>query len=91
MDECRVLHELLYFALLDLREHARERQDRVTYQLSDLFHSVVPQMGSVAAGRGSYAEVLTALKQRASERDGCATWLQSHLEMIREKGGDKDG
>jgi len=80
--DCEIVHRILYFALLDIRSRARELNDRAVFQLADLFHNVVLQMGHACADSREYSDVYSALVEQA-DRQGCRTWLDCVVTQIR--------
>ena len=82
MQPCHVLHYLLYLAFIEMREHSRDRGDKLVYRLSDLFHGTVMDMERTARGEIDYADVLASLQEREGEHGGANLWLQAKLKEI---------
>jgi hypothetical protein len=62
----RMLYELLYMALIDLRFEGHTAQNQLVYLLADLFHNVPLQLDRVDHGDLAPDEVLHWMRQRAS-------------------------
>lgn len=85
----KTVHDLLFLALLDIRDQGRETGNRAVFHLAHLFHSVVPQMEKAACGACGYADVLASLKELAAER-GCSDWLENGLKHLAEVERSRD-
>lgn len=71
---CKIIHRLLYFALIEIRaEHTQPPNSKI-FVLSDLFHTIPLQLEQALNGELSYAEIMANLQARA-ERLGCEAWL----------------
>ena len=88
MTDSDVLHEALYYALLDIRCQGRESNDKAVFHLANLFHNIVIQMGQAACGNREYSDVLKHLKETAAAT-GCQHWLDNVLRQI-EKSSDSE-
>ncbi|MEZ6094056.1 MAG: hypothetical protein R3C03_07420 [Pirellulaceae bacterium] len=84
MIDSDLLHIALYYALLDIRNQGRERNDKIVFHLANLFHNVVVQMGDAAKGKREYSDVLRNLKETA-QRTGCQQWLNNVIAQIEHK------
>ncbi len=82
MTDSDLLHETLYYALLDIRSQGREQNDKVVFHLSNLYHNVILQMRDAAEGNREYSDILATLRQTA-ERTGCQEWLENVLAQIQ--------
>ncbi len=87
MDDSRLLHRLIYLALLDIRSRGAETEDRVVFGLANLFHNVVLEMADAADGARPYSDVLARLKSTAQE-NGCGGWLSNAISHIAKGRGD---
>ena len=80
------IFQMLFQALLEMRDRGHETGDKTVFHLADLFHNVVLQMAQ-ADGNGadeSYAEILAFIRQRAKDK-GCEAWVDARLEELQEK------
>jgi hypothetical protein len=75
------VHRLLFQALLEMRSEGHEHKNKLVYHLADLFHCVVLEMESAAAGKTSYDDVLRILIDRARER-GLERWLNQTSDRL---------
>jgi hypothetical protein len=82
MSDSELLHKTLYYALIEMRNCARESNDRVVFGLCDLFHNVVMPMGEAAEGKRTYDDVLQQLEDAAEEK-GSSAWLANVWTQIR--------
>lgn len=83
MSSRSLIHQLLFEALLEMRQRGYESGDNVVFHLSDLFHNAVLQLDRTN-GDSSDDEVLEFLKKRAKEK-GCEEWVQQQLDRIELK------
>ena len=81
MDTSDKLHQLLYYALINIRSEAHNHTDKVSFHLADLFHNAVLIMGQAARGERTYEEALDEIKSRAEEK-GIGEWVDNHLTRI---------
>lgn len=86
MSSRNLVHQLLFEALLEMRQRGHDTGDNVVFHLSDLFHNAVLQLEHVEDGGPdeAYDEILGFLKLRAKEK-GCEAWLQQQLDRIELK------
>lgn len=86
MSSRSVIHQLLFQALLEMRQRGHDSGDNAVYHLADLFHNIALQLDQADAATESddYDDILEFLKRRAKEK-GCDDWLQQHLEQIELK------
>ena len=77
----KIIHELMYLALIDMREESIKFDNKITYHLSDLFHVVPKMLIQVEKGEIEYKEVLDFIKVKASDK-GVDGWLQSNIDEI---------
>lgn len=88
MSSRNLVHQLLFEALLEMRERGRESGDNVVFHLGDLFHNAVLQLRDVdpipEGGNDRYDEILAVLKMRAKDK-GCQSWLKQKLDSIELK------
>jgi hypothetical protein len=83
MTDIEIIHKLLFYAFLDIRESSREFEDKVSFRLSDLFHSITGHMQKAAMGECTYKDVLLALRTRAENKgQGCQEWLEDRMRQI---------
>jgi hypothetical protein len=80
----KVVHRLLFNALLEIRSQGYDQRDKVVYHLADLFHNVVLEMENAAEGTATYEDVFHFLEERAREK-GCEAWVQRNLERLKER------
>lgn len=77
-----LVHQLLFRALLDIRERGHASGDSAVYHLADLFHNAVLQMEEAEEqspeSLDDYDQILTFLRTRAKEK-GCEAWLEQQL------------
>jgi len=80
------VHQLLFQALLEIRERGHESGDSVVYHLADLFHNAVLQMEQTEEGDtvDTFEEVLNFIHERAKEK-GCADWVDGQLNRLATK------
>lgn len=80
------VHQLLFQALLEMRDCGHESGDKVVFHLADLFHNAVLQMENAEQNDKveGYAEVLAFLQQRAQEK-GCSEWVEQQLDRLAAK------
>lgn len=74
------VHQLLFQALLEIREKGHDSGDSVVYHLADLFHNAVLQMEQ-ADEVNDFDEVLDFILQRAKEK-GCSEWVENQLNRL---------
>ncbi|MDM8552391.1 hypothetical protein QUF72_20060 [Desulfobacterales bacterium HSG2] len=75
-DDRSLIHQLLYHALIDIREAACEGNSRAAFRLSDLIHTIPLQLERVTKEEGDYAEILNGLRERARQK-GCESWMNN--------------
>lgn len=75
----RMLHRLLYFALIDLRLEGHEHSDKLVFLLADLFHNIPLQLERVDRGETSPEEIMQWLQTRA-QKNGLGEWLELRTE-----------
>ncbi len=85
MQSSQLTHRILYHAMLDMRAHARESGDNVTFQLCDLLHPVLLHLSEAALGEASYEQVWLDLQSRAAKRGDWAKWLQHQLAELQQE------
>ena len=56
----KIIHRLLYFALIEIRAEHTQPPNRKIFGLSDLFHIIPLQLEQVLNGDVSYTEVMAA-------------------------------
>ena len=84
MSSRSLVHQLLFRALLDMRERGHASGDNAVYHLADLFHNAVLQMEEADEGPESlddYDQILSFLRTRAKEK-GCEEWLDQQLSAL---------
>lgn len=86
MSSRSLVHELLFKALLEMRQRGAETGDNVVFHLADLFHNVALQLEQVESpdDAAEYGHILNFLKTRAKEK-GCEEWLDRQLELLESK------
>jgi hypothetical protein len=77
----KIVHRLLFRALIEMREQGYEQKNKLVFHLADLFHNAVLEMENAAEGKTTYEDVLRLLEERAQEK-GCESWLSSALAQI---------
>jgi hypothetical protein len=75
------VHELLYVALIDMREQARGFQEKAVYHICDLLHVVPKMLVRAANGECSYEEILECIRRKAAEK-GYEKWVDHNLDQI---------
>jgi len=90
MNALKATHRLLFQALLDIRDESRRIDNKPIYHLADLFHNVVLQLESVAAGnsRSTYEDILTFIKEQA-ESKGWQKWVDDRIRETAVRSGEK--
>lgn len=81
-----LVHQLLFRALLDMRERGHASGDKTVFHLADLFHNAVLQMEEASETDGAdmtddYDQILEFLKTRAKEK-GCEDWFEQQLAAL---------
>ncbi len=80
------VHQLLFQALLEMRDSAHDSGDKVVFHLADLFHIAILQMER--AGQtdeiDGFDKVLAFIRQRAKEK-GCSEWVEKQLDRLATK------
>lgn len=91
MSSRAVVHELLFRALLEMRQRGHDSGDKVTFHLADLFHNVVLQLEQAEpdAASGEFDQIFEFLRTRAREK-GCEAWLDEQLQSLEEKAAAKN-
>ncbi len=86
MSSQTLVHQLLFQALLEMRQRGHDSGDSAVFHLADLFHNVALQLEQAGTQSESddYDEILAFLKQRAKEK-GCDDWLRQQLDRIEMK------
>ncbi|MFO0851473.1 MAG: hypothetical protein U0871_23380 [Gemmataceae bacterium] len=75
----RLLFNLLFDALLELRARGWETNDPVVAKLADLFHNIPLGLHAATEGRRSFADVLDELR-RQGQADGTSQWLDRQID-----------
>lgn len=87
MSNERIIYELLYRILIEIRSTAHENNphlSKIAFHLTDLMHNIPSMMASVHDGRrNSYDEILEYISVKA-EQKGMAAWLANAVENIKE-------
>lgn len=80
MNASKIVHRLLFQAILEIRNQSYSTGDKAIYHLADLFHNVALQLEAVAEGKANitYDDVLTFIKQRARE-EGWEKWIDDRI------------
>jgi hypothetical protein len=79
MSDRDMVHRLLYFALVEMRERGRLANDSVVFHLADLLHNVpLALLKADPASDEDYEQILTSMRQRAQEL-GCQSWIDQHV------------
>jgi hypothetical protein len=85
MSSRSLVHQLLFRALLDMRERGHASGDNAVYHLADLFHNAVLQMEEAdengPESLDEYDRILGFLRTRAKEK-GCEEWLDQQLNTL---------
>ena len=89
MNDSEILHKMIYFALIEMRERGSESGDKVVYHLADLFHNVILRLQRVSMGDGTYEEVLTYVRERASKK-GISQWFDDLIDGMADCERDED-
>jgi hypothetical protein len=80
MSDRRLLYDLLFDALLEIREDASEAESKAAFHLADLFHPLPKWLRELDEGLISADDVLDRLRQRAHER-GIEAWLKHRVDQ----------
>lgn len=90
MNAARIVHRLLFQAILEIRDQSHRSGDKVIYHLADLFHNVALQLEAVAEGRAdiTYDDVLTFIRERAREK-GWEKWIDDRISELAIRSGEK--
>jgi hypothetical protein len=79
MSDREMVHRLLYFALVEMRDRGRLAKDSVVFHLADLLHNVpLALLKADPASDEDYERILSSMRQRAQEL-GCEGWIDQHL------------
>ena len=81
MDNSDVIYDVLYYALIELRDRGRESGDKVVFHLADLLHNLPLELAQVAHGNRTFADVLASLESKADEK-GCRAWLDNIYKQV---------
>jgi hypothetical protein len=86
MDSRHQVYQLLFEALLEIRDRGLESNDKTVFHLADLFHNAVLQMEQVTENGSakSYDNLLAFIHERAKEK-GCEAWVDARLEELQSK------
>ena len=77
-----IVFQLLYAALIDIRENALKTEDKVAYHLSDLFHNVPDLLKQVEKGEIEYSDILNFVEKKAEDR-GIKDWVDNIISQIK--------
>lgn len=87
MNSEKIIYELLYRILIEIRSAAYENNpnlSKIAFHLTDLMHNIPSMIASVHDGkRKSYDEILEYIYLKA-EQKGMAVWLTNAIENIKE-------
>lgn len=82
-DAFRLVHQLMYRALLDIRHVGRELKSGPVVGLADLFHTVPLELEKAARHESDYTEVLSNLVNKAREKN-CESWIENQLQSFKD-------
>jgi hypothetical protein len=77
----RVLYQLLYNALIEIRLLGYESNDKVVWVLADLLHNLPLQLDRLDQGDLTVQDIMRELEERA-HRHGIERWLHRRLGEI---------
>ncbi len=77
----RVLHRLLYDALIEIRAKGNASNDKAVFSLADLFHNVPMDLDKLDRGEVSVEDIMHKLEEHARRR-GIEGWLDLRLKEI---------
>ena len=81
VSSAEVLHRLLYWALLDIREQAAQRSDPITFGIADLLHNLPSELLLADGCESTYEHLLDELQLQARE-SGREAWLANTIAQI---------
>ena len=84
MTSAQIIHRLLFYALLEIRDEARQADNKAGFRLADLFHNVALQLERASQGQATYDEVLQFLEEQAKET-GCEKWFEARSEQLAQR------
>jgi len=90
VNSTKIVHRLLFQAILEIRDQSYGTGDKVIYHLADLFHKVVLQLEAVAEGNAdiTYDDVLSFIRKRAREK-GWEKWIDDRISELAVRSGEK--
>ena len=74
----QIFFQILYLALIDIRERAAMTNETGVYNLADLFHNAAWELGRPGEGQTDFATILDRIRERAREV-GAEAWLENAL------------
>src|SRR5437879_2307788 len=77
----KLVHRLLFRALIEIRAQGHEEKNKLVFHLADLFHNAILDLEAAAEGRLNYEEVFRQLEEKAKEKH-CERWLRAALTEI---------
>jgi hypothetical protein len=82
MNESRehYLYQLLYYALIEIRDEAHEKKNSKIFLLADLFHNI-PSRLSEASQPEDFKAIFDELEDRATKR-GINKWLENTVKQL---------
>ena len=81
LEQRRLLLELLYRALIDIRAAAHESGDKKSFALADIFHNVPSGINRALDGKRDFGEILRDVRVRV-ERRNAEGWLDNAIADI---------
>ena len=82
MDDEKLIHRLLYYALIEIRGYGYEIKHKGVWSLANLFHNTPAHLSQAKREEISYSDVLQLLKKKAIE-SGCERWLDDRISQIK--------
>ena len=77
----RRLYQLLYQALVEIRQQGREAKNAPIFGLANLLHVVPLELERAAKGEISYEDVYDSLTIRADELN-CRAWIDGEISRM---------
>ena len=75
----KMLHRLLFDALIDMRVRGYESGDEAIFALSDMFHNVPLQLDGLDRNELSVQDILQEVRERARRHHDAEGWLERRM------------
>jgi len=76
-----VVLDLIYTALVDIKELSVQSENKLAFNLADLFLGVPEQLKQVERGEVSHRDVLNTIRSKANAH-GAEDWLDKNLKQL---------